>query len=333
MNHFKRYVILGGDGVFGIYMAKYLLEKTDAERVICVGRNPRKHPAYTLDVGKGDPRFKYYQIHLTFEQDFLFEMFDKEKPECIMNFAALAYATSWTKAYRYYETNVVALAKMTEEIRKRDYFKHWMQIGSSEVYGSSDKAPAREDTPPNPTSPYSVSKLAGDQHLLTYWNTLKFPTNIIRPSNAYAPGQQLYRVWPRAAYCAVTGQKLPLQGGGMVEKSYIHATDMARAIHLITEKAPRGKIYNAGTEKATKIRHLIKLTAQAAGLTFEQLADITPGRVGEDARYWLDSSEILKDCGWKPEIPLEQGADEMIAWARKYKDFLATEPLEYTLHA
>ena len=197
----NRFCILGGDGVFGVHMAKYLLDNKLSERVVCVGRNPHKPPVYSLDVGKNDPRFSYYQIHITHEQDTLFEMFDSEKPHCIINFAALAYATSWIKSFRYYETNVVALAKMTEYIRTRDYFQHWMQIGSSEVYGSCDKKAATEDAPLLATSPYAVSKAAGDMHLLTYFKNLGFPMNIIRPSNGYGPGQQLYRVIPRAVYC------------------------------------------------------------------------------------------------------------------------------------
>ena len=70
---------------------------------------------------------------------------------------------------------------------------------------------------------------------------LKFPMNIIRPSNAYCPGQLLHRVIPKAIWCGLTGNKLPLHGGGRAEKSYIHARDLGRAIHLVAEKAPLGR--------------------------------------------------------------------------------------------
>lgn len=328
----KRYCILGGDGVFGIHMAKYLLEQKNVERVICVGRNPRKHSAYTLDVGIGDPRFKYYQSHIVFEQDALFEMFDKEEPECIINFAALAYATSWIKSYRYYETNVIALAKMTEEIRTRGYFKKWMQIGSSEVYGSADR-PSREDDYLNPTSPYAVSKLSGDQHLETYWKTLKFPMNIIRPSNGYGPGQYLYRILPRAVFAGLTGGKIPLQKGGTAEKSYIHAMDMADAIYKICVFGELGRTYNAGSEKPITIRFLVETVAKSLAIPFDQLCTIAPERIGEDGRYWLDSSRIETELGWKPVITLDQGVGEMVEWGKKYLDFLKTESQEFVLRA
>src|SRR5262245_48014279 len=173
----KTYVLLGGGGVFAVHFAKYLLEKANPKKVICVGRNPPAAPPFTLEVGKGDPRYRYEQIHVVFEQDRLFELFDREKPEVIANFAALAYATSWEKSYRYYETNVVSLSKMCEELMKRTYLERFIQIGSSELYGPVDR-PATEDALLQPTSPYAVSKMAGDLHLETLWAVRKFPMNI-----------------------------------------------------------------------------------------------------------------------------------------------------------
>jgi len=328
----RSYVLLGGGGVFAVHFAKYLLEETSAERVICVGRNPPRSPAYTLDVGKGDTRYAYHQVHIVFEQDRLFELFDREKPEVIVNFAALAYATSWEKSYRYYDTNVVALAHMCEDLMKRDYLKRFIQIGTSELYGSVG-GPVAEDSPVQPTSPYAVSKLAGDMHLDTLWKVRKFPMNIIRPSNAYGPGQLLYRVLPRAVYCGLTGRKLPLEGGGTVKKSYIHARDLARAIWLIGEKAPFGRTYNAGPAEPSSIRSLVDMVADSLGMAPDALYQISPGRVGEDQQYWLDSSLIKRDLGWEPQISLKAGIADMVAWGRKYLEYLSDEDARFVLRA
>ena len=333
MRNFKKYAILGGDGVFGIHMAKYLLDRNLAERVVCIGRNPRKTDVYSLGVGNRDPRYKYYQAHMLHEPDILMNIFDQEQPECIINFAALAYATSWTDSYRYYDTNVIALAKITELIRDKSYFKHWMQIGSSEVYGPAINGPSKETDAPNPTSPYSVSKLAGDLHLKTYFDSIDFPMNIIRPSNAYAPGQQLYRLMPKAAYCALKGIPFPLEGGGVAEKSFLHATDMADAIYKILTTAPLGEIYNAGTEASTSIRNIVELIAKAVGIEFASFAKITEGRKTEDSRYWLDNSKIATDLNWKPEISLESGVIEVVEWARKYTSDLENMNQHYELRS
>lgn len=327
----KTYVVIGGGGVFGIHFAKYLLEKQNPKKVICIGRNPPAISPFTLDVGKGDPRYAYHQIHMVFEQDRLFELFDREKPEVVVNFAALAYATSWDKSFRYYETNVVALSKMCEGLMHRDYLERFVQIGTSELYGSVDR-PAPEDYPVHPTSPYAVSKLAGDMHLETMWAVRKFPMNIIRPSNAYGPGQLLYRILPRAVWCALNGQKFPLQGGGTVKKSYIHAQDLAHAIYLICEKAPLGRLYNAGSKEPVTMRHLVELVAEEMGIPFDTLVEMTPGRAGEDAQYWLDSSRIKAELGWEPKIGLREGVRDMVEWGRQYRNQLP-EPNEFVLRA
>jgi dTDP-glucose 4,6-dehydratase len=325
------YVLLGGGGVFAVHFAKYLLEKRGSDKVVCVGRNPPAAPPFTLDVGKGDARYSFRQIHIVFEQDRLFELFDKEKPEVIVNFAALAYATSWDKSYRYYETNVVALARICEELMRRDYLDRFIQIGTSELYGSTPTA-VTEDAPLHPTSPYAVSKMAADLHLETLWAVRKFPMNIIRPSNAYGPGQLLYRLLPRAVYCALTGQKLPLQGGGVARKSYMHAADLAHAIWLIAAKARKGRLYNAGPDLPATIRELVELVAEETGVPFERLVEITPGRVGEDDQYWLDSTRITTELGWKPTIGLREGIRDMVAWGRKYIDQLPP-PTDFVLRA
>src|SRR6266496_925196 len=303
----KTFVVLGGGGSFGVHTAKYLLDHADPKKVISVGRNPEKPEPFSLNVGKGDKRYAYHQIHLTHEQDRLFELFDAEKPEVIISYDAQGEgAVSWKKSWRFFETNCVALTKMCEDLMARDYLERFIQIGTSELYGSVSFA-AAEDTPIKPTSPYAASKAAFDMYLLSVASVLKFRTNIIRPSNAYCPGQLLHRVIPRAVVCGLTGQKLPLQGGGKAEKSYIHARDLARAILLVADKAPLGTVYNAGPEKPISIRHLVEKTAEALGMPFEQLCEVTPDRLGQDSRYWLDSSAIKNDVGWQAEISLEEG--------------------------
>lgn len=329
----KTYVILGGNGVFGVHAALYFLANANPRKVICVGRNPEKAPAFTLDVGKGDPRYQYHQIHMVYEQDRLLELFDAEKPEVIVSFAAQGEgAASWKKSWRFYETNATALAKITEDLQSRKYLERWIQIGTSELYGPVD-GPATEDWPIRPTSPYAASKAAGDLHLLAISQVLKFPMNIIRPSNAYAPGQLLHRVIPRAVICGLTGQKLPLHGGGRAKKSYIHARDLARAIHLVSEKAPLGRVYNAGSRYPISIRDLVAKVAEGLKIPFNQLCEVTDDRLGQDSQYWLDSSAIKEDVGWEAEISLEQGIAEMVAWGREYLDYLKTVSPEYVLRA
>jgi dTDP-glucose 4,6-dehydratase len=259
-------------------------------------------------------------------------LLDKEKPAVIVNFAALAHSTSWSKSWRYYETNVTTLAQICEELMKRDYFERFLQVGTSELYGNT-KSPAAEDARLTPTSPYAVSKMAGDLHLESLWNVCKFPMNIIRPSNAYGPGQQLHRVLPRAVLCGLTGQKLPLEAGGRTKRSFIHAADLAHAIHLICERAPLGRIYNAGPQDPISIYDLVHLVAKKFGIRMDELCDMVEGRRGEDSQYWLNSEFIKKELGWEPKIGLEEGVADMVSWGWKYLDLIKQDSTAFTLHA
>jgi dTDP-glucose 4,6-dehydratase len=328
----KTYVILGGGGSFAIHTAMYLLDHAQSAKVIGIGRNPLRAEPFSLGIG-GRDRFEYHALHVTYEIDALMDLLDKEKPAVIINYAAQGEgAASWTRSWRFFETNCVGLSRLTEELMSRSYLERFIHIGTSELYGAVEK-PSKEDDPIRASSPYSASKAAFDLHLIAISNVLKFPMNILRPSNAYCPGQLLHRVIPKAVLCGLTSQKLPLHGGGRAEKSYIHARDLARAIHLVSESAPLGKVYNAGPKKPTSIRRVVELTAAALDAPFKDLCEITDDRLGQDSRYWLDSSAIEADLGWTPEIGWQEGLAEMVDWGRKYLDQIRHVSTDYVLRA
>lgn len=326
----KTYAVLGGGGSFGIHTALYLLEHANPKKVIGVGRNPLRPEPFSLNIDQ-HPQFAYHAYHVTYELDLLLELLDREQPEIIINFAAQGEgAVSWKHSWRFFETNSMGLARLVEELMTRPWLERFIQIGTSEMYGSVEHA-TKEDEPIKPTSPYAASKVAFDMYLMSVHRFLKFPMNIIRPSNAYCPGQLLHRVIPRAVVSGLSGKKLPLHGGGRAEKSYIHARDLGRAIHLVAEKAPLGTVYNAGPPQPTSIRALVEKTAQALDMKFEDLCEMTGDRLGQDSRYWLDSSAIKQAVGWEPQITLDEGLAEMVTWGRKYLGQLQKWPMDYVL--
>jgi len=327
-----KYAIIGGGGSFGIHTAFYLLEQNDVESVIGIGRNPLRPEPFSLKVEQ-NPKYQYYTKHITYELDLLLELLDEHKPDCIINFAAQGEgAVSWKHSWRFFETNSMALARLCEELYDKKWLKRFIQIGTSEMYGSVEH-PSKEDEPIKPSSPYAASKVAFDMHLMSIHKFLKFPMNIVRPSNAYCSGQLLHRVIPKAIVCGLSGQKLPLQGGGKSEKSYIHARDLGRAIYLVSKFAPLGEVYNAGPANPTSIKDVVKFCANALNMKFEDLCELAPDRLGQDSRYWLDSSKIKNDVGWEPEINWEKGLKDMVDWGNKYKDQLIDWPKDYILRA
>ena len=327
----SKYLILGGGGVFANQTSKFLLEQKTTKKVVAVGRNPRLPECYSLNVGINNRKYKYHQIHIVFELDRLINLIDKVKPDFIINFAAIAYATSWQGSHRYYDTNLMSVVRLCEELKKKKFLKKFIQIGSSEIFGSSDK-PVDENTIAEPTSPYAVSKLATDMHLRTLWNVEKFPMNIVLPSNGYGPGQYMYRLIPKACLYGFYKKKFPLEGGGKVKKSFLHCRDIANAIFIVAHKGKLGETYNAGTEKPSSIKEIVKYVSLSMGIDFNSMVKITPGRVGEDKQYWLNSNKI-KSLGWKQEISLEHGIKEMSDWVCQYANELTSKETDFTLRA
>lgn len=326
----KTYMILGGNGVFGVQLARYLLVNDPQARIVSVGRNPEKHRAYTLCRGVDDSRYEYHQIHMAFEPERLSKLIDAQKPEYIINFAALADGYSWSNSWRYFETNAVALAKVVEPlVNKSPWLKKWVQIGSSEVYGNV-AAPATEEMAIKPSSPYSASKAAGDLYLLALAQAQNFQADLIRPSNAYGPGQQLHRIIPRTILSILNGKKLPLQGGGLARKSFIHTDDLSRSIIIMAEKAPKGSVYNAGPKDSISMKDLVQRICDRMRVSFDKVVDMAPDRIGQDAQYLIDSTKIERDFDWKPTVDLNTGLDDVIAWVKEYVDFLKTEPMNFT---
>ena len=287
-----------------------------------IGRGPKK-PAPLWQVPKG---YRYYQARVG--EPSALNCLDHERPEWVISFCAQGEgaASFGESSWMFYQTNVVFLVQLVDELRKRQYLKRFIQIGSSEIYGSTSE-PAQEDARPNPTSPYSVSKLCFDAHLEVMYRVHGFPMNIVRPSNCVTVGQQLHRIVPRAAICAVYGQKMQLQGGGLARKSYLDTEDLARGILTVLDKGTVGEIYNCGPQNPLAIRVIVGTVSALAGVEWSALVEETPARTGEDGCYWLDSAK-LRTLGWKPEVPIDMALMRVIAWARAYPE-LAAMPWKY----
>ena len=152
----KTYCILGGGGSFGIHTAFYLLDHASPKKVIGIGRNALRPEPFSLNIEDRDG-YEYHAWHITYELDLLLEFLDRAKPDVIVNFAAQGEgAVSWKHSWRFFETNSMALARLCEELSKRDWLERFIQIGTSEMYGSVDHA-ANEDEPIKPSSPYAAS--------------------------------------------------------------------------------------------------------------------------------------------------------------------------------
>lgn len=311
--------ILGGGGCFALNFARYL----DANGIdhFGIGRSGPKAPPFWLK----SEAYRFHALHLVTQLPATMAVLDTERPDVVVQFAAQGEgaASFGDNAPDFFTTNTVGLTRLVLELQQRSYLRRFVQIGSSEVYGSPE-TPAKETDPLRPTSPYSISKAAFDQYLDSVWRTSKFPMNIVRPSNCYTEGQQLYRVIPKTIICALKGEKLQLHGGGRAQKSYLHATDLSRALLTVIRDAPFGTTYNVGPDEPISIRDLVARIASACDVPFASLVTDVPDRVGQDAKYHLDMSAI-KALGWHQQIDLERGLAAMVRWVKDYPELLKAD--------
>jgi dTDP-glucose 4,6-dehydratase len=312
--------LLGGGGAFALNFAN-LLEEKQIEH-FGLGRSGPKAPAFWL-VPKN---YKFWEIHLVDQMQAALAVLDAMRPDVIVNFAAQGEgaASFGVNAADFYRTNTWGFIRLVGELSTRDYVKRFIHIGTSEIYGSVEK-PSKETDPVYPNSPYAISKWAFDRHLEVMFKIHGFPMNIIRPSNCYTPGQQLYRVIPKTIVCALSGKRLPLHGGGKAMKSYLHATDLSKAILAVLDKGQIGKIYNCGPTGPITIKSLVSHVAEACGVMWEELVDEVPDRTGQDGKYWLDSGELAKDTGWTQTIGLARGLEGMVNWVREHPELLTMD--------
>jgi dTDP-glucose 4,6-dehydratase len=165
--------------------------------------------------------------------------------------------------------------------------------------------------------------------LRTYFANYGFPVVFTRAANVYGPGQQLYRIVPRTIVAAIGGQKLKLDGGGKSVRVFIHMTDVSDATLRIALDGTPGEDYHISGHELVSIRSLVEMILERLGKSFDDCVEIGPERPGKDTAYTLDSSKLRTELGWHDTVSLQQGIDDVIAWAERFRDVIPKLPTKY----
>ncbi len=322
----EKFAVIGSNSFSGSHFIDLLLKK--GLEVIGISRSPEPNEIF-LPYKKHTSNFRFYCMDLNHNLDEIMKAINDFKPDCIVNFAAQGMvAESWQHPEHWYQTNVVSTIMLHDCLRKCDFLKRYVHISTPEVYGSCEGS-IQESTIYNPSTPYAVSRAAADMSLLSFYNVYGFPVVFTRAANVYGPGQQLYRIIPRAILYFLIGNKLPLHGGGHSVRSFIHISDVAYASLMIAHHAPPGEVYHLSTLSTISIRSLVELIAEMMGVSFEENVEITNDRPGKDSAYILNSDKIRKTLSWEDKITMEQGLEETISWVRDNLEELKKQPFDY----
>lgn len=328
MSNKCKIVVIGSNSFSGSDFIDLLLDDEQNE-VIGISRSPEKSALFLPYKQRQDANFRFYQMDLNKHIPQIIELLDSFEPEYVINFAAQSeVAPSWEHPEQWFQTNVVALAKLTNILRSRDYLKHYVHISSPEVYGACEGR-VTESAPMNPSTPYAASKAAADLFLSTLVKNFQFPLITIRSTNVYGAHQQLFKIIPRSVIYLKMGKNISLHGGGVAVKSYIHIRDISRGELAAMEKGCPGTIYHLSPERGYAVRDIVRTICDLMGRDFEASTVAVGERLGQDAAYVIDSTQAREEFGWVPNISLEEGLAGVIAWVEDNWEQIQREPLEY----
>lgn len=207
--------------------------------------------------------------------------------------------------------------------RRRFRFHH---VSTDEVYGCLAAAePAwREGAAYAPNNPYSASKAAADHLVRAYGKTYGLPILISHCTNNYGPGQHREKLIPLLIDNALAGRPLPLYGDGRQIRDWLFVSDHVRALRLLAESGRVGESYHIGgtggvsnlvvAETVCRILERAAPDKPASVSAYRDLIRHVADRPGHDRRYALDSTKLTAELGWRPQVDLEAGLAQTVAW-------------------
>jgi len=322
-----KFLVLGSNSFSGSNFINFILKKK--HKVIGVSRSREINKAYLIyKKNKFIKNFKFKKIDLNKDINKLIKLILKFKPSIIVNYAAQGMVSqSWENPEHWYMTNVVSQSIFYKKVSKFKFIKKLIHVTTPEVYGSSLKT-IKENYNFNPSTPYAISRAALDTHLYKCYLNFRLPIIFTRTSNIYGPGQQLYRIIPKAFMSFKKSIKLNLHGGGKSLRSFIFADDASEATYLISKKGKLGETYHISDNKFITIKDLTKKISIMEKLSFSKSVRIEKDRVGKDHAYKLYSKKI-KDLKWTPKINLNRGLFLTQKWIESNFNIFKNSNLNY----
>jgi len=277
-----------------------------------------------------DPRYTFVQADVA-DRPAVEAVFAQYHPTQVVHFAAESHVDrSIDGPDVFVRTNVLGTQVMLDVARKQWQqdacmdMARFLYISTDEVYGdlpleSTEKF--TEHSPIKPSSPYSVSKAAGDLMAQAYHRTYGMPTLITRSSNNYGPRQYPEKLIPLTIKKALAGQPIPVYGDGLNVRDWLYVEDNCRAIDLVLHKGTPGQVYNVGGNNELSnidlIHLLLHTLAQQTGKpeeTYTKLITFVPDRLGHDRRYAVDVAKAQLLLDWSTQATFEQQVQRCLTW-------------------
>lgn len=279
-------------------------------------------------------RFKKLDIadRSQMEKLFQLEQFDK-----VVHLAAQAGVRySIENPHAYADSNLVGFLNILEGCRHHQV-QHLVYASSSSVYGANETIPFSEnDNIDHPVSLYAASKKANEAMAHSYSQLYNLPTTGLRFFTVYGP-------WGRPDMSpilfakAITEDKpLKVFNYGKHRRDFTYIEDIVQGVvrtldnvaqanpkwsglnpDPATSKAP-WRIYNIGNSQPVELLYYIECIEKSLGKTTEK--ELLPLQPGDVEHTYADVTALMRDTGYKPNTPIEQGVEKFVAWFKSYYD-------------
>jgi UDP-glucose 4-epimerase len=296
-----RAVVTGGAGFIGSHLVDALLARGDDVDVLD-----------DLSTGKRENVSDGARLHAGDIRSDADAVFDEVRPEACFHFAAQPNVRVSVEQPDFdADVNVLGTVRMLEAARRHATKLVFASTGGA-IYGECN-APATEDAPRHPLSPYGAAKLAGEEYIQTFNRLYGSAHTILRFGNVYGPRQDPHG---EAGVVAIFmsrlrgGERPQIFGDGKQTRDYVYVADAVAAAVAALQRD--GGTYNVGTGTETSVLDLLDRIQRVAGTSAEP--EFAPPRAGELQRSVLDVSRAADELGWRPAHDLDTGLAATWAW-------------------
>jgi dTDP-glucose 4,6-dehydratase len=323
-----RVLVTGGAGFIGSAVCRRLVRDHGAAVVnidkLTYAANPR-----SLDPIAADPRYAFEQADVC-DRAALDALFARYQPTGVIHLAAESHVDrSITGSAAFIDTNFVGTYHLLEAARqyfdgltpeRRRKFRV-VHVSTDEVYGSlGPEGLFREDTPYQPSSPYSASKAASDHLARAWFTTYDLPVIVSNCSNNYGPYQFPEKLIPLIILNGIEGRPLPVYGHGSNVRDWLYVDDHADGLITLLGCGRPGEKYNFGGNSERSNLDVVELICDIldrvvpAPQERRSLIRFVADRPGHDLRYAIDASKARRELGWAPKGTFETGIEQTVRW-------------------
>ena len=326
-------LVTGGAGFIGSALVRHIISNT-THKVVNIDKLTYSGNLESLESVKDNENYIFEHVDIC-ESNELERIFKNNKPDIVIHLAAESHVDrSIDGPLEFIQTNVLGTYFLLESSRiyykslkgrKKERFR-FLHVSTDEVYGdlASLSDFFTEETPYDPSSPYSASKACSDHLVRAWYRSFGLPVLITNCSNNYGPFQFPEKLIPHVILSAINGKKIPIYGDGTQIRDWLYVQDHISALMDVALKGIIGETYNiGGNNEIQNIEVVKKICAILDKEIPEKLNDISSfselityveDRPGHDVRYAIDSTKIKNNLGWSPKEHFESGIFKTVQW-------------------